>query len=126
MTFQIFLMDELIARARTDREKARASLRRELKEAQDRTNAEAWQLAHPPPPPTLRIVHRRGWHTARQDPLEEEDLYLDDTRPRDIAWPKLEHTCRLCLNTNPILSSPPLPYRSYHLADFFLQTMLWL
>jgi hypothetical protein len=114
MTFQISLMDELIARARTDREKARTSLRRELKEVQDRANAEAWQLAHPPPPPTLRIVHRRGWCAVRQDPLEEEDLYLDDARPRDIAWPKLEHTCRLCLNTksHPVKSSASLSFLS--------------
>ncbi|KAJ7343939.1 hypothetical protein DFH08DRAFT_1009139 [Mycena albidolilacea] len=86
MTFQISLMDELIARARTEREKACTSLQRELKEAQDCVNAEAWQLARPPPPP------RFGSY------ITEEDLYLDNTRPRNIGWPKLEHTCRLCLN----------------------------
>ncbi|KAJ7676100.1 hypothetical protein B0H14DRAFT_3537003 [Mycena olivaceomarginata] len=85
MIFQIALMDELIARTQSDREKARARLRRERKEAQDRVNAEAWQLAHPPPPPTLRIVHRHGWRAARQEPLEEEDLYLDDACPGDIS-----------------------------------------
>ncbi|KAJ7884170.1 hypothetical protein B0H14DRAFT_3432584 [Mycena olivaceomarginata] len=120
MILQISLLDELIARGRSEREKNRAVLRRERKEAQHRTNAEIWRLAHPPPPPTLRIVHRRGWRTARQEPLEEDDLHLDDVRPDDISWPQLEHTCRLCLNAK----SHPVKLQCGHSACFVCVRLL--
>ncbi|KAJ7745407.1 hypothetical protein B0H14DRAFT_3514549 [Mycena olivaceomarginata] len=84
---EISRLDELIAHSRSEREKAHAILRREQKEAQDHANYETWRLAHPPPPPN-----------PSNQPLEEDDLYLDDARPGDILLPQLEHTCRLCLN----------------------------
>ncbi|KAJ7336972.1 hypothetical protein DFH08DRAFT_964928 [Mycena albidolilacea] len=120
MILQISLLDELIARGRSERKKARSILRREQKEAQDRANYEAWRLAHPPPPPTLRIVHRRGKCTARQEPLEEDDLYLDDARPGDISLPELEHTCRLCLNAK----SHPVKLSCGHSACFVCVRLL--
>ncbi|KAJ7308737.1 hypothetical protein DFH08DRAFT_823765 [Mycena albidolilacea] len=98
MILQISLLDKLIACGWSEHKKACAILRHEQKDVQDLTNYETWQIAHPPPPPTLRIMHRRGKRTVRPEPLEEDDLYLNNARPGDILLPELEHTCCLCLN----------------------------
>jgi hypothetical protein len=99
MTAQISLLDQLILRGQSEDERARQILRRKCKEAQDRVSYAKWRLTHPTPPPKICIVHRHGRRAVHPVPLEPDDLYLNDTRPDNIWWPPLEHTCGLCLNT---------------------------
>jgi hypothetical protein len=64
MTAQISLVEQVILRDQSEDERARQILRRKRKEAQDRASYDKWRLMHPPPPPTLRIVHRHGVRLA--------------------------------------------------------------
>ncbi|KAJ7838503.1 hypothetical protein B0H14DRAFT_3459339 [Mycena olivaceomarginata] len=109
MILQISLLDELIARGRSEREKARSILRREQKEAQDPRELRGMATCAPTAAPN-----------PSNQPLEEDDLYLDDARPGDISLPELEHTCRLCLNAK----SHPVKLSCGHSACFVCVRLL--
>ncbi|KAJ6477126.1 hypothetical protein C8R47DRAFT_1140796 [Mycena vitilis] len=62
----------------------------------------------PPAPrrPAIRLIAPDGRRRERDTPLTVEDLYLDDARPPDITYPKLQHICILCLG----MKSHPVSY----------------
>ncbi|KAJ7888669.1 hypothetical protein B0H14DRAFT_2562241 [Mycena olivaceomarginata] len=77
-------------------EAARHAMRRLKKDAESRACYEK-MMRTCPPPHKIRLYSRHGHRTARETPLTEEDLYLDDVRPVSPWFPPLQHTCNICL-----------------------------
>jgi hypothetical protein len=50
-----------------------------------------------PPPHKIWLYSGHGHRTARETPLTEKDLYLDDVRPVSPWFPPLQYTCNICL-----------------------------
>ncbi|KAJ6556338.1 hypothetical protein B0H19DRAFT_1262410 [Mycena capillaripes] len=61
-------------------------------------------------PPAIRILKKQGRRVAHETPLTKDDLYLDDLRPLMVTYPKILHTCSLCLG----LKSHPVVYICGH------------
>ncbi|KAJ6524052.1 hypothetical protein B0H19DRAFT_1085512 [Mycena capillaripes] len=85
--------------------------RREQVEARFSTDREQAQVLRTAPRPhAIRIVRKEGRRAARDKPLVEDDLYLNDARPSLVAYPRLEQTCTICLG----LKSHPVVYTCGH------------
>ncbi|KAJ6506407.1 hypothetical protein C8R47DRAFT_1209584 [Mycena vitilis] len=108
MVAQITVLAELTGRAEYEAKEAAAEAaavakalhRRERVEAAENLWREEHQRAHPPRQPVgihrIPPIDPLGRRTVRNEPLTEDDLYLDAGRPRFVRWPKLEHTCTIC------------------------------
>ncbi|KAJ6568891.1 hypothetical protein B0H19DRAFT_1256590 [Mycena capillaripes] len=85
--------------------------RREQVEARFSTDREQAQVLRTAPRPhAICIVRKEGRRAARDKPLVEDDLYLNDARPSLVAYPRLEQTCTICLG----LKSHPVPLLRLH------------
>ncbi|KAJ7187561.1 hypothetical protein GGX14DRAFT_580984 [Mycena pura] len=80
-------------------------IRREKIDARCRAALEKERRPPALQPFKIRIVPRWGRRQARNEPLTENELYLDDARPALILRPRLEHICILCHNakSHPVL-----------------------
>lgn len=89
------------AKAETQRVKAEHDhLRRERIDARCRTAFKKAQQGRlpPPPRPKIRLIPKSGRREAREVPLTEDDLYLNNARPDIIRFPLMHHICILCNN----------------------------
>lgn len=55
-----------------------------------------------------QLCDRRGKREVPHKPLTEDDLYLDEVRPEEVSFPRILHTCGICLNakSHPVRSRP--------------------
>ncbi|KAJ6451102.1 hypothetical protein C8R47DRAFT_1204601 [Mycena vitilis] len=110
MLAQISLVNEITGYGKYQEKQRRQADQERRRRERVEARSLVMSLAQRPPPaprrPAIRLIAPDGRRRKRDTPLTVEDLYLDDARPPDIAYLKLEHICILCLG----MKSHPVSY----------------